>query len=527
MEKLNFSHPDYLPNSQERLEHICRIINGRPVAILAAGPSIKKLEERIEELRHADICYFGINDFFVQENHILKKINKNFSVLIEGGGDEEISLIYDKVVDYLNRNDDNFIISSLSNLQRFLPKYDQKIICPHGTVITDRTVPDNDRPLHFMFGNGLTWLIYLAVIGKASKIILFGADGYSKKDNEERYYRPQEYQQGPLEVLVNNTNKGFNPIIHLGLRNIYKTYRLKSIPVLNCSEVSFLTPFPKVSYNDGFDFLLGRKNAKEISDLRIPTASIIIPSDGDETKLQNTLKNITEQSYSNYEMTVIKKSSNFLDTMKNALSLSKGKYIFYCSAGDGYFDCDWINSCLEVLENRPQISLVYSTPENQFANPPWRKKMFLYYWLKRKNFFSPNMLCVRKSVLEKCLFPTDGTEKVDTEFESWLNFNLRFNIAGYLPAFIPKIVDSDQHINKDPKSLNAYKHRVNNYKNQLILKKVSHQFRDGDGNILPGKFYLSVFLLYELAKKIKIKLPPSLYYCLNITRRLTRKFYQK
>ncbi len=541
---MNFNHSEYQSNAQNRIEHLREIIAGRPVAILAAGPSIAELEKRINELAQADICYFGMNVYFIHENHILKKINKRFSVVFKGG-DEGLPPILDGIINFLDRDDNNLLVSTFYksrfdllgpdfNLQKFLDKYNEKLLFPGGD--TDRTVPDNDRPLHFLPGNALSWLIYLAVIGKASKIILFGADGYTEnKDIKKTYYRSEEYGVEPQQQLINNTNKGFNPIVPISLRNIYKTHRLKPIPILNCSEVSFYTPFPKVSYDDGFAFLLGKKNTKEISDLRTPTASIIIPSSGNETELQDTLKNIAKQSYSNYECVVIqrKSDSDFLDTIKNALSLARGKYVFYCPSGYGYQDRDWINSCLEILENRPQISLVCGLPQN--TELPWPKKKFIYYWLKKEIFFPANTLCVRKKILGKCLFQIDNIS-AKTELESWLNFNLRFNITGYLPAFIPttagyhRYKDTDQKSNKlkkDGESLRAYRRKINNYKHRLVFKKTSHHFRDGDDNILPGKFYLSVFLLYELAKKIKAKLPRSLHSYLNIIRRIVRECYQK
>src|SRR3989344_6230361 len=136
---INFNSPNYLPNSEQRLEHLRRIINGRPVAILVAGPSISELEERIVELSQADICYFGLNNFFVQENHILKKINKHFSVLVESTDDskKDFSSAFDKIIDFLNRDDDNMLFSFFAdfnilgldfNLRKFLDKYDKKLL---------------------------------------------------------------------------------------------------------------------------------------------------------------------------------------------------------------------------------------------------------------------------------------------------------------------------------------------------------------------------------------------------------------
>ncbi|OGN00830.1 MAG: hypothetical protein A3B91_02505 [Candidatus Yanofskybacteria bacterium RIFCSPHIGHO2_02_FULL_41_29] len=531
---INFNSPNYLPNSEQRLEHLRRIINGRPVAILVAGPSISELEERIGELSQADICYFGMNNFFVQENHILKKIGKHFSLLVEAvdNTNKSFSLVFNRIIDFLDRSEDNMLVSSFTNFkisgpnfdfQKFLHKYNNKLLSPCG--VYDRTVPNDAQPLHLIHGNSLSWLIYLAIIGKASKISLFGADGYTKNENTKKtYYRSEEYGTMPQKQLMNNTDKGFNPVVPLSLQNIYKTYDLKPIPILNCSEVSFLTPFPKVSYDDAFNFLLGIKHTQEISDLRIPTASIIIPTPVDDEKLKNTLKNIAEQSYSNYETVIVQKSSDFLDAMKKAISSAKGKYVFYCPPDNSYPDIHWINSCLEILENRPQISLVCGLPKN--TERPWPKKKFIYYWLKKKNFFPPNMLCVRKQVLEKFLLETDIV-RANTEFENWLNFSLFFNMSGYLPAFIPTTIAKHDRTSEDDESLDNYRRQVNDYKNRLIFKKTSHHFRDGDGNILPGKFYLSIFLLYGLAEKVNSRLPLSLHTYLNIAKNIVRKFYQK
>lgn len=517
---MNFQSSDYLPDTEKRIARIREIIAGRPVAILAAGPSIKELEERISELRNADICYFGINTFFVQEDHILKKIGKSFSVIIEATlikDDKDTQpIIFEKVVSFLDRKDNNMLISSLTSLRPFLDKYDKKLLSPFF-VNDNRNIPNNDHPLHLINGNSLSGMICLAVIGKASKIILWGADGYTLgTDAEKIYYRPGEYYPSmekssePQQQLIRNTNKGFNPIVPISLRNIYKTYQLEPVPILNCSEVSFLTPFPKVSYNDTFDVLLGKKGIEEIKDLRVPTASIIIPHSINNKELENTLKNIGEQSYSNYEKLLIQRKydSDFLETMKKALFSARGKYIFYCPSGNIYNDHDWINSCLEVLENRPPISLVCGLSKD--VELPWPKKKFLYYWLKRKIIFPPNMLCVRKQVLEKCLFQNNSTPP-DSELESWLNFNLNFNVDGYLPTFITTMNEPHKYTTNDSRSLlDNYERQIDDYRNQLVFKKVVHHYKNGDGNILPGKFYLSAYLLpeflYPLLNGIKRRL---------------------
>src|SRR3989344_3661991 len=159
---MNYNHPEYLSKSQDRVERLRKIIAGRPVAILSAGPSIKELEKRIDELRDLNICYFGINRFFIQENYILQKINKRFSIItatLPTPDEGPLPPILDKVINFLDRNDDNMLVSGLSNfhsnsrelinpdfnLQKFFDKYDKKLL--FSAVSDDKTSPDNNHPL--------------------------------------------------------------------------------------------------------------------------------------------------------------------------------------------------------------------------------------------------------------------------------------------------------------------------------------------------------------------------------------------
>jgi len=207
---MNFSSKDYLPNSEKRIEHLREIIDGRPVAILAAGPSIKKLEEKIGELRHADICFFGFNSF-VQETYILQQIGRHLSLYMNSSH-QDIPPTIKHTIDFLNRNEDNILISTLPSktfeltnndfaLNQFLGKYDRKLIFLCAPM--ERTVPNSDNPLHFSFGNSMQILIQMAIIGKASRIVLFGADGYCKKNIKEYYYRQGEYLPYFIPIVAN------------------------------------------------------------------------------------------------------------------------------------------------------------------------------------------------------------------------------------------------------------------------------------------------------------------------------------
>lgn len=556
---MNFKSNDYLPNSEERIEKLRKIVCGRPVAILAAGPSIKELEKRIDELHNADICYFGLNSF-VQETHILQQIDKHLSIYVDGCS-RNIPITIKNIINFLNRDEDNMFVSTFYDnsfellgtdfdLNQFISKYDRKLI--FISISLERTAPNSNSPLHFILSNTLLILIQLAIIGKASKIVVFGADGYCEKTIEEHYYRQSESNYSPRENLINDTNNYFNPIAPIAIRNIYKTYNLAPIDILNCSENSFYTPFPNVSYDDAFEYLLTDKKFNRKSDLRVPKVSVISVCSNTADFVKETFENIFNQSYSNHEHIIIyneaddkvqyikkqfpyvrwipEKNIEYIQAVKKGISMARGDYIFQCSIGDGYLNQDWFNTCVEVLENNLDISLVWGLSQNMyedgslgriadahfFDKPPAQGKNFIYYWLKKKVLFPEGNFCVRKKVLEEC-FPFSDS-KVSDEREAWIAFNYRFNTSGYQPYFVPIIANycrtqsgiEGQKQRADPGMQNwmkAYYEGIEQYKKQLIEGKTVHRYSNGSGELLPEGFNRNIFLFFDTGRYIKAKLP--------------------
>jgi hypothetical protein len=286
MRSLDFSSKEYLPDSDKRIERLRRIIRGRPVAILAAGPSIKELENRVEELWDANICYFGFNNFFVQEKHILAKVNKQMEVTM-GLCRESMPEAIDAIIDFLKRDQDNLFISSFISsfkhdtfgllgdkfkLRSFLDVFDKRLL--FASIAKRRSVPNSSRPLHFIESNSLLLLIQIALIGKASSIVLFGADGHCVDSNKDYYYQQKEYSPNITskshDCLVQDTEVYFNPIASIAIKNTCKTYKLPLVNILNCSENSYYAPFPRISYNDAYEYLVKGKRIVGKLDLRFP-----------------------------------------------------------------------------------------------------------------------------------------------------------------------------------------------------------------------------------------------------------------
>ncbi|MBA7565013.1 hypothetical protein ES708_06683 [subsurface metagenome] len=425
------------------------------------------------------------------------------------------------------------------------------------------------------------------MIGKASRIILFGADGYCKENIEKYYYRQGEYRASPRENLIHDT-KHFNAITPIAMRNVYKTYNITSIDILNCSKDSYYTSFPIISYDDAFRYLLTDKKFNKKSDLRVPKVSVISPFVNRGEFVKETVESIFNQSYSNYEYIIIydeeddeiqdmmrqfphirwfsEKNCNHLQSFKKGISMAKGEYIFHYRITDGYLNQDWINTCVEVLENHPDISLVWGLSQimvengapgriindELFDNPPPQGKEFIYYWLKKKTFFPEGNLCVRKSVLEKC-FPFND-KNIEDERKAWLSFNYHFNSSGYLPFFVPLIVNyhrtyfdqgghrpqgdpvkmhlpyyvpvtENEKVRKEVTDeswntmLDAYHDDIRRYKNSLLRGKLVHQFKNGFSEELPYNFSWVSFLFGNIKRYAKKVLPEMcILFCSKVLR---------
>lgn len=550
---MNFKSTEYLPDSGERIEHLRKIIAGRPVAILASGPSIKELEKRINELNNIDICYFGLNNFSVPEAHILQQIDRHFSVTMCSAREHMTDYI-NEIITFLNRDEDNLFVSSFwrdtfelmgtdFNLNLFLSKYDEKLI--FFSVSLERTVPNSNFPLHFILSNSLLGLIQLAIIGKASRIVIFGSDGYCKDTGDVYYNNQCGSDEVRRKSVIYDTNIYFNPIAPVTIRNLYKTYNISPIEILNCSEDSACTPFPNVSYDDAFDCLLKDKKFQREMDLRIPKISVISLCLNTGDFVKETIENISRQSYTNYEHIIVysetddkiqdikqqipyvrwipEKNIDYIPALKKAISMARGEYVIQCNIGDGYLHQDWFNTCVEVLENNPDVSLVWGLSQNMyndgalgqiensnfFDSPPLQRKKFIYYWLKKKVLFPRGNVCVRKKVLEKCFPFSDSKARDDPE--AWIAFNNRFNVLGYQPCFVPIVANycrtpgviGEQSTYPDTQNqMKKYCEEIERYKKQLIDRKTAHHYRNGTGELLPYGFNHSIFLFLNTINSI-------------------------
>ena len=257
---MNFSH--YLPNTRKRLARFKDIINHRPVAILLPGYSIYELADRIEDLRDCDICYAGVNRWLPLEQDILSKIDKQVSILFCAA---PADWFIEDICSYLERKEENVYIAERmdfkefggENLTRLYENYNEKLLF-FTSFVTEDKWPNRDFPLHILRENSLSILTALITIAEPRTIVFFGADG-GRIEEEGLYYKAINEFTHPdglrPEDSIERDTGWFNNDMMETLARVRKTYGVRECEIINCSERSFLEPFPRWSYNDTIKYL--------------------------------------------------------------------------------------------------------------------------------------------------------------------------------------------------------------------------------------------------------------------------------
>lgn len=289
-----------------------------------------------------------------------------------------------------------------------------------------------------------------------------------------------------------------------------------------------------------------------------PKISVIIASKNGGHFLRQTLDSILQQSFTDYEI-VISDSVSTDDTLDileeyksnghnirwksepdrhtdegfyKAMQMAVGEYIMLICISDWYSDCDWFKKCVQVLDNDPEISMVYghgkavtidgvlidSSRQDLPNRPPPSKMDFLPFWLGTFSLCLELGWCVRAEVFKKC-FPKFETSDYFLQNHAIFGFNYNFNVNGYLSCFLPEYACYGRaHSNSNSVTIREfngrmkkqYKSAIVKYGNELFSGTRKHVFRDGKSNVISE---LSVDELDDCRKKV-------LHY------RINRRFYK-
>ncbi|MBL7145643.1 MAG: glycosyltransferase [Phycisphaerae bacterium] len=227
--------------------------------------------------------------------------------------------------------------------------------------------------------------------------------------------------------------------------------------------------------------------------------------DGEST--DNTIEIIEEYRNRGHNVRWISEPDRHADEgFYKAMMMSKGQYIMLSCISDGYQDKNWMQRCVDILDNDPEVSLVYGTPQRMSedgklgkltcgryleCSPP-QKKDFFAYWLGTFTLCPENTFCVRADVFKKC-FPKFEPTGDFLQNHALLAFNYNFNTNGYLPYYLPVIASYGRthhdmlsislvRLNREMKR--QYKAATLKHKNDFLAGKHTHVFRDGNSNVV-------------------------------------------
>jgi glycosyltransferase involved in cell wall biosynthesis len=282
-----------------------------------------------------------------------------------------------------------------------------------------------------------------------------------------------------------------------------------------------------------------------------PKISVITSSKNGARFLRQTIESILQQSFTDYEQIVADSAStdNTVEILKEykhirwisepdrhadegfykALEMTRGEYIMLMPVSDGYLDKDWFGKCVGILDNDPEVSLVYGLAQSIMEdgttkkivcshfldNPPPQKMGFFPLWLGTFCLYPESTFCVRANVFKEC-FPKYEPTGNFLQNHALLGFNYNFNVKGYLPFFSPVVASFGRyHHDSNSKRLikfnrimkKQYQTAIVRYGNEVLSGKKEHAFRDGKSNVIKTiepnelKIYRQKALDYRINRK--------------------------
>ena len=240
------------------------IVNKRPVFLLSHGASIQGLEDRIQEYKNKDICWIGMGLFNNMEKYMLSKIGKELDVVFDCASvpdgfrhNYETNVRMPRLAEFLGRDRNNLWVTTHGMIRDcvdiyapYMHKYDHKIL------LIDSIFPRHQIGMWMDVPNSTTLAIAACMAGWASKIFIFGMDGYTGDvaTGVSTYYHPEEHKIERLAALGSEQDPGiardtdmFAKKFPALMRN-YRRLLGNMAPIYNVSPITKYTVPDKISY---------------------------------------------------------------------------------------------------------------------------------------------------------------------------------------------------------------------------------------------------------------------------------------
>ena len=242
-------------DTERQIKNLTKIVKGRTVAILLPAPSIATLDKRILEFT-SDICWTTVNDYWVLEDRILSQVGAQFEIVMRSAVECDVPNERDDML--LNRG--SLLVTETVSFHRGLNDYIEKYGGQIFFFTADRSEewqkhPDVDHPLHFFAQQSFAILLSILSIGMPERIIVFGGEGCVAED-PATYGAYGGYPQSDKRRLINDTHL-LNATWPTVQRNTCNLYNLVYPTIINCTEKSYFTVFPKWDYDKVIEVING------------------------------------------------------------------------------------------------------------------------------------------------------------------------------------------------------------------------------------------------------------------------------
>jgi tetratricopeptide (TPR) repeat protein len=203
----NYSRPEYLPSTPERLRRLQDIIASRDVVVFLQGPSFADFAARLSEVASIDFVIATVGAFPPVEQKLRRHLGRGADLLMQTNP-QMVRSWHAELQEFIVRPSRNLLLTShyaLEILQElgadvgeFLGKHDERLLIayPAGGP------PLPSRPLHFEALSTLAFLLPLIVIGRPKRIFIVGADGGGHPKFKRPYFYYDDIDAGGSEQYL-------------------------------------------------------------------------------------------------------------------------------------------------------------------------------------------------------------------------------------------------------------------------------------------------------------------------------------
>jgi glycosyltransferase involved in cell wall biosynthesis len=283
-----------------------------------------------------------------------------------------------------------------------------------------------------------------------------------------------------------------------------------------------------------------------------PKISVICINKNGEKYIEDTILSVFQQNYDDYEFIIsdggstdrsleiigkykfIKllpgKDSSRIEGLLRAVEAARGQYLMVTTSTDGYLSRDWFKSASLVMDNDPQVSLVFGASACMssegalgsmvyprffsFNNVPLKEK-WTVMWLKHglnMSYFPELNYCVKMDIFRKLIGPSIQFPELN-EIDPILRFHFEFNRHGYLPKYLSTLANFGRtHNNQEQLSerhrfyVIIYNEVWKKYRKGVISGQYTHFLRDSQGKKIDN-------IKYTVFQRLQLILPriPSIF----------------